>query len=93
MSVDTAFTAGAIVGAVLIATVALVPLIRYVALVAATMAIAVVSIRGGVSELVDCVDAFQGLVGSAPTFSVGIIGGGLAVALIGLVSRRRRTAN
>jgi hypothetical protein len=92
MSVNAAFTAGAIAGAVLVATTLLVPFIRYVALVVATMAIMVIFLRGGASELVDYVDGLQALVGSAPTFSAGIIGGGLAVVLISLRSRGRRSA-
>jgi len=92
MSVNAAFTAGAIVGAVVVATVLWVPFVRYVALVAATIAIVVMFLRGEISALVDYVDSLQALVGSAPTFSAGIIGGGLAVVLIGLGSRRRRAA-
>jgi hypothetical protein len=88
MSIGTAFTAGALVGTVLVATVLLVPLVRYVALVTATMAIMLVSLRGGVSELVDYVDGLQALLGSAPAFSAGIVGGGLAVVLIGLKPSR-----
>jgi hypothetical protein len=39
MSIGTAFTAGAMVRTVLVATVLLVPLVRYIALSAATIAI------------------------------------------------------
>ena len=62
----------------------MVPLVRYVALLIATMAITLISLRGGVSELVDYVDGLQAVLGSAPTFTAGIVGGGLAVVLIGL---------
>jgi hypothetical protein len=92
MSVDSAFTAGAIVGAVVVSTFLLIRFIRYVALIAATMAIVVVSLRGGVAELIGYVDALEGLVGTAPTFSAGIIGGGLLVALIRAGRERRRAA-
>jgi hypothetical protein len=48
------------------------------------MAITLISLRGGVSELVDYVDGLQAVLGNAPTFTAGIVGGGLAVVLIGL---------
>jgi hypothetical protein len=91
-SVDTAFVAGAIVGVVLVATILLVPLVRYVALLAATIAIVVVCLHGGISELVDHVSALQAGVASAPSFSAGVVGGALATALIRSGSRRRRAA-
>jgi hypothetical protein len=90
--VEAAFTAGALVGAVLAATVLLVPFVRYFVLVAATMAIVVIYLRGGVTELVDHVNALQAVVVSAPTFSAGIIGGGLAAVLLSLGRRTRRAA-
>jgi hypothetical protein len=87
--VDTAFVAGGMVGVVLAATVRLVPLVRYVALVAATIAIAVITLHGGISELIEHVSALQAAVVGAPTFSAGIISGALAIALIGVRSRRQ----
>jgi hypothetical protein len=88
-SVETAFTAGVIVGAVLAATVLLIRFVRYFVLVAATMIIVVIYLRGGVTELVDHVSALQAVVVSAPTFTAGIVGGGLAVFLLGLGKRAR----
>jgi len=88
---DTAFTAGAIVGAVLVATVLVVPLIRYIALVAATSAIALAYYHGGVAELVVYINRVQAEVVSKPTFSTGILAGSL-VAWIALRGRRGRTA-
>ena len=90
MSVDTAFTAGAVVSAVLVATLRWVAPVRYVALLAGTMAITVVFIRGGVPELIDYAGALETLLGGAPAFSAGIICGGLAVALMGFKSHRKR---
>jgi hypothetical protein len=90
--VDTGFVAGAIVGAVLVATILLVPFVRYVGLVAATIAIVVVCLHGGIAEIIEHVSALQAAVASAPTFSAGIVGGALAITLIGVGSRRRRPA-
>jgi len=90
-TLDTAFTAGAIVGAVLVATILVVPLVRYVALVAATSAIAALYLHGGVPELVVWINGLQGEIVSKPTFSAGVIAGTL-VALIGLGITRRRAA-
>jgi len=89
--IDSGLTAGTIVGAVLSATILLVPFVRYVALVAMTSLIAVVYLHGGVSELTSSIMGLQSGMASAPGFTGGIISGMLLV-LVSAGGRRRGRA-
>jgi hypothetical protein len=89
---DSAFTTGLLVAAVLFTTILVVPIIRYVVLVAATCTIVIIYLHGGVSELVSYVNDAQTEMVRKLTFSAGSIAGVLMVALIGLRTRRRRGA-
>jgi hypothetical protein len=80
-SIDTDFTAGAIVSAVLVTTLLVVPLVRYFVLIAATCAIAVIYFRGGVPELVTYMHGIEAGLAGEPVFSIGILAGALFVAL------------
>jgi hypothetical protein len=88
---EAALAAGAIVGAVLVATILVIPFVRHVALIATTMAIMVIYLRGGVAELVTFVNATQAGMADKPTFSVGMIAG-VALVVVVLGGRRGRTA-
>jgi hypothetical protein len=89
-SIDAVFTAGAIVGAVLVTTLLVVPLIRYIVLIAATCAIAAVYFRGGIPELIVYVNGVQAEIVSKPIFSGGILAGVLFVTLLRLGRPQRR---
>jgi len=89
--IDSALTAGTVVGAVLSATILVVPFVRYVALVVMTILIAVVYLHGGISELTSSIRGLQSGMASAPGFTGGIISGMLLV-LISVGGRRRGRA-
>lgn len=89
--IDSALTAGTVVGAVLSATILVVPFVRYVALVAMTILIAVVYLHGGVPELTSSIRGLQSGMGSVPGFTGGIISGMLLV-LVSAGGRRRGRA-
>ena len=78
---ETALAAGAIVGAVLVATILVVPFVRYAALIATTSVIVVIYLRGGVAALVAFIDALQAEMANKPAFSAGMIAGMALVAV------------
>jgi hypothetical protein len=83
-SIDTVFTAGVIVGAVLATTLLVVPAIRYVVLLVATCTIATVYVRGGVAGLIVYVTGMQTEIVSKPIFSAGMLTGAVAIAVFRL---------
>jgi hypothetical protein len=91
-SIDATFTAGAIVGAVLVTAILVVPLARYVVLIAATCAIVGIYFTGGIPALVADISDVQAVIFSEPAFSAGTIAGVLVVSLISLGIRRTRIA-
>src|SRR5215471_13157881 len=80
-SVGTALISGALVGVVVITTFWVVPFVRYVALFAATSAIAFGYFHGGVPELVADISALLAQMVSKPTFAVGVAVGMLLVII------------
>jgi hypothetical protein len=90
-SFEVAVAAGAIVGAVLVATILVVPLVRYVALVATTSVIVIIYLRGGVAELVTFINDLQAEMIDKPTFSVGMIAG-MTLVVIAFGGHRGRSA-
>jgi len=77
---EAALAAGAIVGAVLVATILVVPFVRYAALIATTSVIVVIYLRGGVADLVTFISALQAGMADRPIFSAGMIAGMALVA-------------
>jgi hypothetical protein len=77
---EAALAAGAIVGAVLVATILVVPFVRYAVLIATTSVIVVIYLRGGVADLVTFISALQAEMAGRPTFSAGMIAGMVLVA-------------
>jgi hypothetical protein len=90
--VISAFIAGLVVAAVLVTTILVVPIIRYVVLIAATCTILAIYLHGGVRELVAYVSDAQTEMIGKPTFSAGGVAGVLLVMLIGLRTKRRSRA-
>jgi hypothetical protein len=88
---ETALAAGTIVGAVLVATILVVPFVRYAALIATTSVIVVIYLRGGVAELITFVNAVQSEMADKPIFSAGMIAG-TALVVVAFGGRPRRAA-
>jgi hypothetical protein len=91
-SMDGVFIAGAVVGAVLVTTFLVVPVIRYIVLIVATCMIAAIYLHGGISELIVYVYGMQTEIASKPVFSLGTIAGALLVTLFRLGKRERQVA-
>ena len=89
-SMDGVFIAGAVVGAVLVTTFLVVPVIRYIILIVATCVIAVIYLHAGIPGLISYVYGVQTEVASKPVFSLGTIAGTLLVTLFRLGNRERQ---
>ena len=76
----------------MLTAILVVPLARYVVLIAATCAIVGIYFTGGIPALIADVNGMQAVIISEPAFSAGMIAGVLVVSLISLGIRRRRIA-
>jgi hypothetical protein len=89
-SMDSVFIAGAVVGAVLVATLLVVPVLRYIVLIVATSVIVAIYLHGGIPGLILYVYGMQIEITNKPVFSLGTIAGALLVTLFRLGKRERR---
>jgi hypothetical protein len=87
-SVSAVFMSGVIVGVVLLTTILVVPLFRYLVLVAATVMIAAIYLHGGVPELAVYASSGELEVAREPIFSAGVFAGGMMVTLVRFWKRR-----
>jgi hypothetical protein len=87
-SVSAVFMSGVIVGVVVLTTIFVVPIFRYLVLIAATIGIAVIYLHGGVPELAVYASSGQVEVTREPMFSAGVFAGGMVVTLVRLWKRR-----
>jgi hypothetical protein len=80
-AIGAVFVTGFIFGAVIVTTLLVVPLIRYIILIAAACAIGVIFLHGGAIELVACVNGLLAEAGRNAIFSLGALVGATVVAL------------